>query len=105
MGEPDPLAALHESIAAEFDVAMGRPEKVRADCARLREELARPTGAVDVQRLCRLAPLLRSRAGAIAEPLFDLLEEQAAASDSPWPLLEQLLRSRDPALVRRALGT
>ncbi len=104
MGEADPLAALLESIAAEFDVAMGRPEKVRADCARLREHLARPPTAPEVERLVRLASLLRQRMGPIAEPLFDLLEEQAAASDDPWPLVEGLLRSRDVALARRALG-
>ena len=86
MGEADPLAALLESIAAEFDVAMGRPEKVRADCARLREHLARPPTAPDLERLRRLAALLRQRMGPIAVPLFELLEEQAAASDDPWPL-------------------
>ena len=41
--------------------------------------------------------------GPIAVPLFELLEEQAAASDDPWPLVEGLLRSRDVALARRAL--
>jgi pyruvate, water dikinase len=104
MGEADPLAALLESIAGEFDVAMGRPEKVRADCARLREQLARPPAAPHVERLDSLAALLRQRSGPIAEPLFDFLEEQAAASDDPWPLVEALLRSRDDALARRALG-
>jgi pyruvate,water dikinase len=104
MGEADPVPALLDSIAAEFDVAMGRPEKVRSDCDSIREHLARPPAAPDVDRLCRLAPLLRQRMGPIAEPLFDLLEEQAAASDDPWPLVEGLLRSRDAALVRRALG-
>ncbi|HSD26541.1 MAG TPA: hypothetical protein VLL75_04510, partial [Vicinamibacteria bacterium] len=105
MSEADPVAALLDSIAAEFDVAMGRPEKVRSDCDSLREHLARPPAAPDVERLCRLAPLLRRRMGPIAEPLFDFLEEQAAASGDPWPLVEGLLRSRDPAQVRRALGT
>ena len=104
MSEADPLAGLVESIAAEFDVAMGRPDKVRAGCARLREILSRPPAAPEVEPLMRLAPLLRQRMGPIAEPLFDLLEEQAAASTDPWPLLEGLLRSRDVALVRRALG-
>ncbi|HSD29830.1 MAG TPA: PEP/pyruvate-binding domain-containing protein [Vicinamibacteria bacterium] len=105
MSKADPVASVLDSIAAEFDVAMGRPEKVRVDCARLREHLARSPGAVDVERLCRLAPLLRQRMGPIAEPLFDFLEQQAAASDDPWPLVEGLLRSREPALVRKALGT
>ncbi len=103
MGEADSLAALLGSIAAEFDVAMGRPEKVRAECARLREQLARPPTAPDLERLCQLAGLLRQRMGPIAVPLFELLEEQATASDDPWPLLEGLLRSRDVPLVRRAL--
>ena len=103
MGEADSVAALLDSIAAEFDVAMGRPEKVQADCARLREHLAHPPSAADIECLGRLAPLLRQRAGAIAGPLFELLEEQAAASDDPWPLFEGLFRSRDAAFVRRAL--
>jgi phosphohistidine swiveling domain-containing protein len=105
MGEADPAAALVESIAAEFDVAMGRPEKVRAECERLRAHLSRPPTGSEVDQLRRLAPLLRQRAGPIAEPLFGFLEEQAAASEDPRPLLEALLRSRDGALARRALGT
>src|SRR5512143_3438212 len=105
MGEADPAAALVESIAAEFDVAMGRPEKVRADCERLRGHLTRPPTGLEIGRLRQLAPLLRQRAGPIAEALFDFLEEQAAASGEPWLLLEGLLRSRDGALARRALGT
>ncbi|HSD65779.1 MAG TPA: hypothetical protein VLF95_03705, partial [Vicinamibacteria bacterium] len=104
MGEADPVAALVESIAAEFDVAMGRPDKVRAGCARLRELLARPPAAWDVERLCGLGALLRQRIGPIAEALFDFLEAQAADSDDPWPIVEGLLRSRDLALVRRAIG-
>jgi pyruvate,water dikinase len=103
MGEADALAPLLESIAAEFDVAMGRPEKVRADCERLREIL--PRAAPDIARLVHLASLLGKRMGPVAAPLFDLLEEQAAAAGDPWPLVEGLLRSRDVALARRALGT
>lgn len=103
MGEADPLASLLESIAAEFDVTMGRPERVRADCERIREHL--PSPPVDLERLSPLGPLLRRRAGPIAVPVFDLLEERAAASDDPWPLVGELLRSRDPAFARRALET
>jgi pyruvate,water dikinase len=103
MGEADPLAALLDSIAAEFDVAMGRPEKVRDDCARLRERLARPPSAADLARLSELAGLLRKRMGPIAVPLFELLEDEAGACDDPWPLLEGMLRSRDSSLVQRAL--
>jgi pyruvate,water dikinase len=105
MGEADPVAALVESITAELDVTMGRPEKVRSDCERLRAHLAHPPTALDRERLGRLAPLLRLRMGEIAVPLFDLLEEQAAASDDPWPIVEGLLQSREVALVRRALAT
>jgi hypothetical protein len=104
VAEADSPATLGGSIAAEFDVALGRPEKVRADCARLRERLTRPPSAADLEALARLAPLLRKRQGPIAEPLFELLAEQAAVTEDPWPLLEGLLRSRDGALVRRALA-
>jgi phosphohistidine swiveling domain-containing protein len=105
MAEADPLAALVESISAEFDVAMGRPDKVGSDCARLRECLSRPPTAGEIARLSTLALLLRKRIGEVVVPLFELLEEQAAASDDPWPLLEGLLRSRDRTLARRALDT
>jgi pyruvate, water dikinase len=105
MGETDPLATLVDSIACEIDVTMGRPEKVQADCARLREHLTRPPAAPDVERLGRLAPLLRKRIGEVVVPLFELLEEQAATSDDPWALLEGLLLSRDDTLARRAVGT
>jgi pyruvate,water dikinase len=105
MSEGDPLAALVESITAEFDVVVGRPEKVRSDCVRLRERLARPLDAGDLEALGRLALLLRKGPGEVALPLFELLEERAAAGDDPWPLLEGLLLSRDDALARRALGT
>ena len=77
MGEADSAAALLESIAAEFDVAMGRPEKVRADCERLRGRLTRPPTGSEIDRLRRLAPLLRRRAGPIAEPLFDFLHSES----------------------------
>jgi phosphohistidine swiveling domain-containing protein len=105
MSEAHPRVALFQSIAAEFGVAMGRPEKVQADCERLRALLARPPTAPEVGELCQLASLLRQRLGPIAVPLFDLLEEQAAGSEDPWPLLEELLRSRDVTLAQRALGT
>ena len=105
MGEADPLAALVEEVASEVDVVMARPEKVRSDCARLRERLGRPPAPGDDEALGRLAPLLRKRAGEVVTPLFELLEEQAATSVDPWPLLEGLLLSRDETLARRALGT
>ncbi|MGE5126105.1 MAG: hypothetical protein ACM3PV_07425, partial [Betaproteobacteria bacterium] len=105
MGESDPLAALLDSIAAEFEVPLGRPERVEADCARLRERLTLPPTQQELERLGRLAPLLRQRTGPIAAPLFDLLEEQTCGSDDPWPLVEALLRSRDGTLARRALET
>jgi pyruvate,water dikinase len=105
MGEADSLATLVESIAGEFAVVAGRPAKVRAGCVLLRERLARPPAAGEREALGRLAPLLRTHVGEIAQPLFELLEETAAASDDPWPLLAPLLLSRDPGLARRALAT
>jgi hypothetical protein len=44
--------------------------------------------AVDLERLAGLALLLRKRQGPIAEPLLELLEEQAAVIEDPWLLLE-----------------
>jgi phosphohistidine swiveling domain-containing protein len=103
MGETAPIAALLESIAAEFGVTMGRPERVAAACAAIRERLARPPTPDEVELLLQLAPLLRQRAGPLAVPAFELLEEVSGASPDAWPLLDALLGSRDGALARRAL--
>jgi phosphohistidine swiveling domain-containing protein len=103
MGGTEPIVALLESIAAEFEVMMGRPERVSADCARIRETLAGPPTSRDLERLRQLLPLLRKRSGPIAVPLFDLLAEAAAGCEDPWPLLEGMLASRDDGLARRAL--
>lgn len=105
MADADPLVALVELIAAELDVAMGRPENVQAACGRLRKCLSQPPTADEAARLSALAIFLRKRQGEIVLPLFELLQEQAAACDDPWPLLEGLLRSRDRQLARRALDT
>jgi phosphohistidine swiveling domain-containing protein len=103
MGEAEPIAAILESIGSEFDVVMGRPERVGAGCARLRERLAWPPTPRDIDCLRQLLPLLRKQSGPIAVPPFDLLEDAAAASKEPWSLLEGMLASRDDSLARRAL--
>jgi phosphohistidine swiveling domain-containing protein len=104
VGETDPIAAVVESIAAEFDVAMGRPERVSTDCARLRNPLTRPPTSQHLDHLRRLVSLLRKRSGPIAVPLFDLLEDVANHSEDPWSWLEGMLAARDDGLAHRALA-
>jgi pyruvate,water dikinase len=104
MDEAQPLRELLGKVAAEFEVAMGRPDEVRALCARLREALGFSPGEAAEAVVRDLALLLQKRMGAIAVPVFELLEEQVARNAAPWPLVEGLLLSRDTALARRALG-
>jgi pyruvate, water dikinase len=103
VSETVPIQALLESIAAEFEVAMGRPEKVLEDCARIRARLSRPPTSEELGLLLQLLPLLRKRMGPINVPLFDLLEDEASGTEDAWPLIEGMLASRDDGLARRAL--
>jgi pyruvate,water dikinase len=102
-GEADSTAALLRRIETEFQLAAGRPESVEAACDRLRERLASPPTPSELEQLARLAPLLRERGGAIAATLFSLLEQVAAAGDSPWVLIEGMVCARDPELAHRAI--
>jgi phosphohistidine swiveling domain-containing protein len=104
VGETDPIEALLESIAAEFEVMTGRPERVSDACARIRGLLSWPPTAQEVDRLLSLLPLLRQRLGEINLPLFSLLEDVAARSEDAWPFLEGMLASREEALSLRALA-
>jgi len=106
----DPVRA----IESEFSVALGSPERVGAMCQVLRGRIGVPVAVgshpakppaepLPEDDLQRLIPLLRRRVGAIAQPLFALLEEAARAADQPRAIVRGLLESRDPALAARAL--
>jgi phosphohistidine swiveling domain-containing protein len=91
------------SIAAEFEVAMGSPERVRAACFRLREQLGSSPSSSDLDFLNGLLPLLSTRVGAVVIPVFDMCDEFSQTVDDPWPLLEVMLAVRDGKLLLRAL--
>lgn len=97
------VARIAASIAAEFEVAMGSAERVREACLLLREQFESCVPACDCVYLKALFSVLGNRAGPIAEPLFELLDELAKMAEDPWPLLGCMLTARDEALVSRAL--
>jgi phosphohistidine swiveling domain-containing protein len=93
-----------EEIESEFEVILGRPERVAAACGRLRAALDQEPSELRLRSLTRLIPLLRRQSGAIVAPVFALLEEAAEAGTVPLTLVEGLLAARDPALQQRALA-
>jgi len=84
---------------------MGSPDRVAEDCKRLRRHLESPLTASNLEHLLQLLPLLRKRTGAIAVPLYDLLEEATKTCSDPWLILEGMLSARNSSLVIRALQT
>lgn len=102
--QAESIAGLVSLIIAEFEVAMGSPERVREVCARLRQRLGNPPTPSDVEQLRRSFCYLPTRSGSIVSPLFELLEESTAASKDPWPLLEGMLAVRDGSLICQAMN-
>jgi phosphohistidine swiveling domain-containing protein len=99
----DPISDIILSIESQFEIIMGRPERVEADCARLRQELAKLPASGQFECLARLLPCLRLQAGPLALPVFALFEELCSTVEEPWPLLKGMLSARDRHLVLRAL--
>jgi len=64
-----------KSITAEFEVAMGSPERVRSACFRLREQLGSSPSSSDIEFINGLFPLISKRAGAVVTPVFDMFDE------------------------------
>lgn len=99
----DPVSALIDSIASQFELVMDQQERVEADCRQLRQVLdSCPLSSRD-QYLARLLPLLRKKTGAMPSAVFLLLEESTVTCGDPWLLLEGMLSARDRNLVLRAL--
>jgi phosphoenolpyruvate synthase/pyruvate phosphate dikinase len=92
-----------KSISAEFEVAMGSPERVRVACLRLRERLGSSPSSSDIELLSGLFPLISKRVGAVVTPVFDMFDEFSLTVNDPWPLLEGMLAVRDGKLLLRAL--
>ncbi|HYK89278.1 MAG TPA: PEP/pyruvate-binding domain-containing protein [Acidobacteriota bacterium] len=97
------VEALIQSLTSEFDLVMGRPERVAALCSLLAQELQALSWAEKCETLSRLLPLLHSQSGARASTLFALLESELQEAEDPWPLLSGMLTARDQNLALRAL--
>ena len=97
------VASLVSSIATEFEVAMGSPERVREYCERIKEHLGSSFAGFDCTRLAPLFTVLAKRAGRITAPVFELLFDLSEISEDPWPIMEGMLTARDESIVCRAL--
>lgn len=97
------MAVLLGQIAAEFEVAMGSPVRVREGCVELARFWETAPVFPERSRLQRLAALLSRRSGAMVEPVFELLVQLAWRIDDPWVVLEGMLNVRDPSFMLRAL--
>ncbi|MCE5241941.1 MAG: PEP/pyruvate-binding domain-containing protein [Syntrophobacteraceae bacterium] len=100
---PRIVTTLVSSIAAEFEVAMGSPDRVQAKCEAIKECLGPQFSDLECSRIVPLFSLLARRTGRITAPVFELLFHLSGIAREPWPILEGMLSARDEDLVRRAL--
>lgn len=91
------------SIEEQFEIIMGRPERVAESCAQLRLLFSHPPVTADIEILLPLLPLLAKRTGPLVFPLFDLLEEMVSSCSAPLFLLQGMISALDKSLVHRAL--
>ncbi len=98
------IAEIIRSITTEFDVVMGRPERVKEACSSLLTLLNNPPTSVDLECLNKLIPLFPKRMGNIVTPLFDLFCSVTKKIKDPWPFLQGLLSVRDENLILKALN-
>ncbi len=100
----EPIDALISVIISELEVAMGSPDRVRRECDLIRQRMGSPPTPSDLEQLRRTFPYLAMRSSSVVLPLFELLEELAAAVPDPWSILEGMLAVRDRAMISRALN-
>jgi phosphohistidine swiveling domain-containing protein len=94
---------LLRALAEQFEVAMGKPERVQDSCEQLQRLLSSPPSEADIHYLLQLTPLLAKPSRALVLPLFGFMEQATEDCAKPWPLLKGLLSVRDRDLARRAL--
>ncbi len=99
----DVIENLLRAIAEQFDIVMGNPARVQEICARLKSALTVQTPPEITHHLSTLLPLLTKKTGAMAAPVFELLEEFVGESETPWELLKGMLSAADADLSLRAL--
>jgi pyruvate,water dikinase len=99
----DPVAAAVADIEFQFGSYMPRPERVAEACACLRRHAPETDGRPDW--LPRLLQLPARRTGPVVLPLFEWMEERAAASPEAWPIVDAMLAAQDEALQRRAVAS
>ena len=99
----DPVAAAVADIEFQFGSYMPRPERVAEACGCLRRHA--PESGACPDWLPRLLQLPARRTGPVVLPLFEWMEECAAAATDPWPILDAMLGVQDEALQRRAVAS
>jgi phosphohistidine swiveling domain-containing protein len=82
---------------------MGGVERVKAACQRLRSERGAWNLPASEERFLRLAALVIKKAGAIVEPVAEVLFEAASAISQPWLLLEKLIAAPNVRVASSAL--
>ncbi|HSQ74432.1 MAG TPA: hypothetical protein VLT13_02675 [Bacteroidota bacterium] len=91
------------SLAEQFRIILGKPERVAERCLELERSLSTPPDLADIERLSSLLPILAAHSGLVVLPLFDFIERVAASCPHPWPLLKGMIAARDKPLVQRSL--
>ncbi|MEZ5063757.1 MAG: PEP/pyruvate-binding domain-containing protein [bacterium] len=89
-------------LEAEFELVLGRRERVERTLDDLRS--ARPAGTLarSPETLARFTRLLNRRPGALAEPIVDFLEAEARSAPDVVPVVVALAGSRAAAAGARA---
>ncbi|MBN1824861.1 MAG: hypothetical protein JW958_01260 [Candidatus Eisenbacteria bacterium] len=90
-------------VSEQFDVALGRPDRVAEACAAIAALLPNPPPPRRLGWLLPLVPFLHRRSGEIAWHLFELLDGAVFHAADPLPFLRGMIDAREGALARRAL--
>lgn len=97
------LSPLIDSIAGQLGSALGRADRVAADCVESGRRLAALPPEELREPLDRLAALIAGRPREIVEPLVALIEEWAPRVPGPAPLVRGLMAARAAAHVTRGV--
>lgn len=89
-------------IVEQFEVVMGRPDRVVTWCQQLADAVSSPDHA-ELECLDPLLDILSRQSGPLTVPLYELFETISLRLDQPRHVVERLLACRDDALYARAV--